>query len=487
MKMVELSDAIFQEKSVLKSDSNANDLTSGIYEGVAQGPIVIENSKSKNFHIKESRETNFNLIASSYAKFENCNFSNHVINHSNTLPQLLCSGSSTENKYLEETETPLQRVARLKKEVFDTLNFTNQLVKQCTNNITPCQTTESTMKNQESSVETMNETMQNSLEMLKELNQMRYQLECLSYEPFTKGFPAFSEQKMASKEKSCNVDILNQMAEFLPSNEEDDKLILSSSNLQLVNSSLTEIYDRLNKLKNPNTLKNEPIEENINESTSSFTYEFYTVPESASEVKMVDVLELERRVSNLESSLGIDENSHLSLPYTNIASAIKDIFTSISMMYPDKMERTIEYIKTLNVQLDDFVRTNKRINFQLENSSQDNDQFNLPHDRINKLYSFWSLSRPVVSTLPSIVSRLQDLQSIHQSAASIMKRVSDLEEEYSLVNQTLSTVEDELTELRQSVLTTISWAKDIVQKLEKKVFVDTNTESTSNLPNSFEP
>jgi hypothetical protein len=314
MNMVELSDAVFQEKSVLESDSNANALTSGIYEGVAQGPIIIENSKSKNFHIKESNEKNFNLIASSYAKFKDCKFSNHVINHSNVLSQRLSSDSYNENKTLEESEAPLQRVARLKREVLETLNFTNQLVNHSANNTSPSKKEEFTLINQVSSTDIMDETIQNSLEMLKELNQMRYQLECLTREPFTEVFSDPSEQKLTNKETTCNADILDRMATFLPSNEEDDKFVLSSSNLQLVKSSLTEIYERLN------TVKNKHNDENLNASNTAFTYEFYTVPDSTSEVKMADLLELERRVSYLESSLGIDENSHLSLPYSNIAS-----------------------------------------------------------------------------------------------------------------------------------------------------------------------
>jgi hypothetical protein len=56
---------------------------------------------------------------------------------------------------------------------------------------------------------------------------------------------------------------------------------------------------------------------------------------------------------------------------------------------------------------------------------------NLLHERIHKLYSFWSLSRPVVTSLPSILTRLRDLQSIHQSAASITKRVSGMSQIFS--------------------------------------------------------
>lgn len=278
----------FYEESASQHGMEEASPTSGVFEGVAQGPYQAGSGQTEKSSIRPGRDKNELPIAIAYDKFKNKTlpYSNQMFSTISCQEYFADRGGCFAKEI--NKETPLQRIARLKAEISDVMDF----IKTTLNASVP---------------DTTEPIPVDPLALLNELENLKGQLDCLSLSD--KSFmcaPMGVSECLFSESERQIVDLvalscLNEKKKF--------KEIMSTSGLQLIESHLSALQSKLqdNSSQNISSLK---IQNASELSTSDSAKPF------------VQVIALERRVAELESLLGVNHLSHISMPYPDIASGL---------------------------------------------------------------------------------------------------------------------------------------------------------------------
>ena len=126
------------------------------------------------------------------------------------------------------------------------------------------------------------------------------------------------------------------------------------------------------------------------------------------------MVDLERRISLIESYLGIDQLS--TMPYSDIQSAINDMSRKLSLLDSNRLEGIFRRVQALSSSIEQLNKKRRDLNDKLFDETDST--------RITKLYDILQQWKSSGAILPFILERLKLLQIFHQDMAQINSRIA---------------------------------------------------------------
>eukprot|EP00026_Physarum_polycephalum_P008776 Phypoly_transcript_08877.p1 GENE.Phypoly_transcript_08877~~Phypoly_transcript_08877.p1 ORF type:complete len:458 (+),score=137.11 Phypoly_transcript_08877:92-1375(+) len=150
------------------------------------------------------------------------------------------------------------------------------------------------------------------------------------------------------------------------------------------------------------------------------TYELYYTPDQQKYVHLNKLVDLEKRVAQLEELVGTPSvPGTSSAPATSapLASLVGDLRDKVTLLDGPRLESLIQKIKALTPQLEAAAKNST----QERAAAQDK--------KINEMYEMMSKWDSVSTQLPALVSRMVGLRAVHEDAARFASAVSALDRE----------------------------------------------------------
>ncbi|OII73891.1 uncharacterized protein cubi_02693 [Cryptosporidium ubiquitum] len=161
--------------------------------------------------------------------------------------------------------------------------------------------------------------------------------------------------------------------------------------------------------------------------------------ENALDIK--NLLELERRVYEIESKIGIDRLS--AMPYSDIQSAIHNISQRLSLLDTNRLEGIFRRVQALSTSIEQLNKKRKDLNDSLFNETDSTN--------ITKLYDIIQKWKCTGAALPFILERLKLLKALHQDVSTINSRLTVMESQQIEVEKTLEVCKSSFTKLSSSI------------------------------------
>lgn len=483
------------DKTVLTEEMLPN--VSGVFEGIAQGTVDTTKPKSVlSAASKGQLENEFLSAASAFAKFKDKEFRSSDDANSMTARQPSREQYSLDVDLVGRTkctlETPSQRISRLKMEVAEMIEFIQSTVNNAAQGNTQ-QKTDIVGSTQELKTASHDKTSSamafpsdvdadrdvltlfgmDPESLVRELEVLRDQIdriEVASYMSSTQNAKSDTAPLVDATETAA----LGLINPSLVSEGKHCKGVLSPSCLQAISSHLSTVQARVQGPQASVRGHENASQANqqCNGDTPQFAYEVYTASTYGQLLELSRVLELERRLADLETTLGIEKSSHLSLPFPDISSALTEIVSRLALLHPGRVEKLIKRFQDLSTHVDDLFSRKERMSMMQQvppgtsRTSNTGSGGNDNNEAVQELYQFCESTRTVVAGLPVVVKRLKTLKALHQDAAGLNQRLTDLESRHAEVHQALTAMELEMGALRTSLSTTVDWAKDIVSAVQ---------------------
>ncbi|KAF7456648.1 Dynamitin [Cryptosporidium felis] len=162
-------------------------------------------------------------------------------------------------------------------------------------------------------------------------------------------------------------------------------------------------------------------------------------PENNLDIK--NLLDLERRVYEIESRIGIDRLS--AMPYSDVQTAINNISQRLSLLDTNRLEGIFRRVQALSTSIEQLNKKRKDLNDSLFNET---DSMN-----ITKLYDIIQKWKHTGATLPFALERLKLLKILHQDIATIGSRLAVMESQQVEVDKTLSACKSSFNKLSSSI------------------------------------
>ncbi|KAH8739811.1 hypothetical protein FG386_002030 [Cryptosporidium ryanae] len=213
--------------------------------------------------------------------------------------------------------------------------------------------------------------------------------------------------------------------------------------------SAKDVLEELSKCINSNT--SEPIETVQNsEKEFEISLEYFNSGDDRN-IDIRQLLDLERRVYELESKIGIDKLSNM--PYNDIQSAIHNISKRLSLLDTNRLEGIFRRVQALSTSIEQLNKKRKEINDSLFDET---DSVN-----ITKLYDIIQKWKSTGATLPFILERLRLLKLFHQDISTINSRITVMESQQAEAEKVLETCKLSFENLNNSI-------EQIYEKLKDK-------------------
>lgn len=357
-------------------------------------------------------------------------------------PSQLKYNDSTEYEYNQNLHThktdPLAYLNKLKCEIEDITQYITNLVKtEEPSTLPPGEHTPSTTKISNEKEKIIKQILHNREvpELLLELHSLEKDVDnILSDEQITQVF--LNEQKKKSDVKETN-NVSEEM------------------NVQ----NLLKIIDNLkeNKLENgetPYKLKNGA------KLVNSFNiYTMIKEKEAQKEIQEHDLLQLEKKVADLEKFLGIEKMPLL--PYDDINQAILDLYSKLSLLDPNKLENVKKKVQTLQSEFANLKKSKRDI----LNLAKDRSNYEESIDELFKMLEIWKKTHHI---LPNILTRLHQLKTVHDNAQSFSSRLNDIEEQQGKLSDTLNVAKMNIETLSDKIDENVTFLQEIWKKIENK-------------------
>lgn len=156
---------------------------------------------------------------------------------------------------------------------------------------------------------------------------------------------------------------------------------------------------------------------------------------TASEARAPDMVQLEARLSELESTLGVqqallDESKPVPRPVLSTLSRLEHQLSVLTQ--PRHLDAISRRVKVLVTEMDRVHEVRRRLTTEPTTSSSDPSQSStLTPTEVTKLQHLFDVStrlEPLLPLLPSVLTRLQTLSELHASAAHFGSVLDELEE-----------------------------------------------------------
>lgn len=315
--------------------------TSGIFEGIAHG--ALETGKGKvSTSCNTSQENDvFVSPAVAFEKFKDKNFNPDTTKETDYSVMLRDRGDYSVNRVSAPgvdtvlLETPSERVSRLKIEVNEMLEYLRSSHLPTRQQQQHFETPSKIDVEQQENLETANvsktlfypECQTDPLALLQELEALRDQLEQMDVAQYmsTSIPPTDVQAQGTSAPDAVEVSALDLFgtSELLLGGQKH-KHVLSSAYVDAISAQLAAFQAHLDQPPDTQQLADSAArgaeEQPCGNGNDSFTYELYTAPSYAQVLKFNRILELERRVTDLENLLGLEKSSHLNLPFPDLSS-----------------------------------------------------------------------------------------------------------------------------------------------------------------------
>ncbi|KAH8585141.1 uncharacterized protein ELE39_003393 [Cryptosporidium sp. chipmunk genotype I] len=254
--------------------------------------------------------------------------------------------------------------------------------------------------------------------------------------------------------KSFNVALLNDSTSLL-SDIEDIKNNLNSlidkqrslensmSSLDTLKQQSFTTKDLLDELSNYiSNVNKSTSEEGVKDTEQEIEISIECVndnPENVLDIK--NLLELERRVYEIESKIGIDRLS--AMPYSDIQSAIHSISQRLSLLDTNRLEGIFRRVQALSASIEQLNKKRKDLNDSLFNETDST--------KITKLYDIIQKWKCTGAALPFILERLKLLKVLHQDVSTINSRLTVMESQQIEIEKTLEACKLSFTNLSSSI------------------------------------
>ncbi|EEA07748.1 uncharacterized protein CMU_006710 [Cryptosporidium muris RN66] len=252
--------------------------------------------------------------------------------------------------------------------------------------------------------------------LLGEIEQLKNQLNILASKQ-----ASFSNQLPSSdslKQQTISFkDIINELLHCANT--------LKSTKYLQNNSDNTTNIDELNKENN----------ENLTEVS------IVCVGDNNSSLNLKDLVDLERRISLIESYLGIDQLS--TMPYSDIQSAINDMTQKLSLLDSNRLEGIFRRVQALSSSIEQLNKKRRDLNDKLFDETDST--------RITKLYDILQQWKSSGAILPFILERLKLLQIFHQDMAQINSRIAVMESQQCDIEKILETCKLSFEKLNNTI------------------------------------
>jgi len=174
------------------------------------------------------------------------------------------------------------------------------------------------------------------------------------------------------------------------------------------------------------------------------TYELFFNPQKEAARQQVSVVELDRRIGNVEKTIG-NLNDDKTLGYPDLHSALQSLRRKLEFLDQAKLDAVYRRIKTLISELD--------ILHASKDKAQAAGQVPGQQEKISQMFDMVSRWDETAQMLPAVVARLQSLRDLHEECASAVVTVQAVDHQHSealyLLQQdkeTLSRVEANLSQ-----------------------------------------
>ncbi|KAL7067487.1 hypothetical protein ACR3K2_20530 [Cryptosporidium serpentis] len=225
----------------------------------------------------------------------------------------------------------------------------------------------------------------------------------------------------------------------------------SSDSLKQQTISFKDIVNELlqcsNTLKSTKYLQNNSdnnadIDESNKENNENLTeVSIICIGDNNSSLDLKDLVDLERRISLIESYLGIDQLS--TMPYSDIQSAINDMSQKLSLLDSNRLEGIFRRVQALSSSIEQLNKKRKDLNDKLFNETDST--------RITKLYDILQQWKSSGAILPFILERLKLLQIFHQDMAQINSRIAVMESQQYDIEKILETCKLSFEKLNNTI------------------------------------
>ncbi|QOY40331.1 Dynamitin [Cryptosporidium parvum] len=162
---------------------------------------------------------------------------------------------------------------------------------------------------------------------------------------------------------------------------------------------------------------------------------------SESILDLKNLLELERRVYEVESRIGVDRLSEM--PYSDIQSAIHNISQRLSLLDTNRLEGIFRRVQALSTSIEQLNKKRKDLNDSLFNETDST--------QITKLYDIIQKWKCTGAALPFVLERLKLLKVLHQDVSTINSRLTVMESQQIEIEKTLEACKLSFTNLSSSI------------------------------------
>jgi len=189
----------------------------------------------------------------------------------------------------------------------------------------------------------------------------------------------------------------------------------------------------------------------------SFCYELYCVPSMKPLVESARLSGLEKRLADLESQLGIGKSGQTQMVFKDLLSCIKETASRLTLLDERRIDSVKDRIKPLGEEMDALLRKGDRI--------MNNNEV----QHVQQMYELCERWRSASGALPIIIRRLKALKSLHQEASGVVTRLSVLETQQNDLAKLMESTHHNFETLRDNIASNMKWAKATINELHDKL------------------
>jgi len=198
-------------------------------------------------------------------------------------------------------------------------------------------------------------------------------------------------------------------------------------------------------------------ENNGDDNQNKVTYELYYTQDQQHNIEIAQLLELERRVSKLEDTIGIKNQDDLQ--HDGLINKVLNFDKTISCLNDQTLSYLSQKIQQLTYDLEVYSKTKENLSLQVQSEYG---------KKIEKLYESSEIIDQVSNQLPLVVDRLIHLQAIHEENTNFTQNVQTLFNEQERIKSRLSEQKEFLSKVENNLNENIETIKSNIEILGKK-------------------
>eukprot|EP01112_Ceratiomyxa_fruticulosa_P001360 TRINITY_DN1142_c0_g3_i3.p1 TRINITY_DN1142_c0_g3~~TRINITY_DN1142_c0_g3_i3.p1 ORF type:complete len:429 (-),score=115.95 TRINITY_DN1142_c0_g3_i3:39-1325(-) len=206
-----------------------------------------------------------------------------------------------------------------------------------------------------------------------------------------------------------------------------------------------------------------------NPANSVITYELYYTPDQSKFMQANKVIDLERRLGELENIVGKSSTmASGSNPVTSLSQRTTALSEKLSLLDATKLDMIQHKMKALSIQLDPLIKATSQ-STSSPGATQQSGEAKPASDKVREIFDTMNRWDPITSQLPTIISRLHSLRVLHEEAAQFSRNIGQLQLDQSEITALLKGAKTQVDSLGDNFKENMGVIQGNIAQMEERI------------------